>query len=100
MNPGPEHHQAADQVLNYLQGSTALDLQLGGEDSFVVSSDVSFADNFLDRKSSQTGDRVDVNHGGRAPCLVIGSEAAKESFFVSRLLKELDIKLHHRIKIL
>jgi hypothetical protein len=55
MNPGPEHHRAADQVLNYyLLGSKALVLQPGGEDSFFVSSDASFADNTLDLKSSHT----------------------------------------------
>jgi len=115
MNPGPEHHQAADQVLNYLQGSTALALQLGGEDGFVVSSDASFADNSLDRKSSQAyvmklfggvigwraNKQATVSTSTTEAELLALSQAAKESLFVSRLLKELDIRLDdHQIKIL
>ena len=52
-NPGPEHHKAADQVLHYLYNTRKLALRLGGADDFVVASDASFADNSLDRKSSQ-----------------------------------------------
>jgi len=52
-NPGPEHHKAADQVLHYLHNTRRLALQLGGEDDFVVASNASFADNSIDRKSSQ-----------------------------------------------
>jgi hypothetical protein len=115
MNPGPEYHKAADQVLNYLQGSKALALQLGGEDSFVVSSDASFADNSLDRKSSQAyvmklfggvigwraNKQTTVSTSTTEAELLALSQAAKESLFVSRLLKELDIKLDdHRIRIL
>jgi hypothetical protein len=115
MNPGPEHHKAADQVLNYLQGSKALALQLGGEDSFVVSSDASFADNSLDRKSSQAyvmklfggvigwraNKQTTVSTSTTEAELLALSQAAKESLFVSRLLKELDVRLDdHRIRIL
>ncbi|KJZ70650.1 hypothetical protein HIM_09970 [Hirsutella minnesotensis 3608] len=54
-NPGPVHHRAADRVLLYLQSTRALALQLGGGDDFEVASDASFADNSMDRKSSQAG---------------------------------------------
>jgi hypothetical protein len=52
-NPSPEHHAAADRVLSYLKRHRGLGLQLGGGDHFTVASDASFADNTLDRKSSQ-----------------------------------------------
>jgi len=40
-------------VLHYLHNTRRLALQLGGEDDFVVASNASFADNSIDRKSSQ-----------------------------------------------
>jgi len=52
-NPGSQHQDAADRVLLYLQETHTRALQLGGEDSFEVASDASFADNTPDRKSSQ-----------------------------------------------
>jgi Reverse transcriptase (RNA-dependent DNA polymerase)/GAG-pre-integrase domain len=52
-NPGPEHHAAADRVFHYLYRHRGLGLQLGGADDFLVATDASFADNTLDRKSSQ-----------------------------------------------
>ena len=53
INPGPQHHDAADRVLRYLKTFRGLALQYGGDDEFVVASDLSFADNTEDRKSSQ-----------------------------------------------
>ena len=53
MNPGPEHHQEADRALLYLSATRNLALQYGQGDTFDVASDASFADNTLDRKSSQ-----------------------------------------------
>jgi hypothetical protein len=52
-NPGQEHHDAADRVLLYLGATRQKALQLGGGDTLQVASDASFADNTLDRKSSQ-----------------------------------------------
>ncbi|EED11719.1 hypothetical protein TSTA_109000 [Talaromyces stipitatus ATCC 10500] len=52
-NPGPEHHEASDRVLCYFKQYRSRALQLGGADTFVEASDVSFEDNTLDRKSSQ-----------------------------------------------
>ena len=52
-NPGPEYHTEADRVIRYLAGTRSLALQLGGSDIFEVTSDISFADNILDRTSSQ-----------------------------------------------
>jgi len=52
-NPGQEHQDAADRVLLYLLDTRWIVLQLGGGNSLQVASDASFADNTLDRKSSQ-----------------------------------------------
>ncbi|KAK1916960.1 hypothetical protein P3342_001542 [Pyrenophora teres f. teres] len=52
-NPSAEHHRAADRVLLYLHLTRTLGLQFGGNDDLVVASDASFADNTVDRKSSQ-----------------------------------------------
>jgi len=52
VNPSPEHQEAADRALCYLQKTRSLALQFGGGDDFEVASDASFADNSLDRKSS------------------------------------------------
>ncbi|EED20875.1 hypothetical protein TSTA_081080 [Talaromyces stipitatus ATCC 10500] len=53
LNLGPEHHNAADKVLCYLERHRAYALRLGGGRDFSVSTDTSFTDNTLDRKSSQ-----------------------------------------------
>ena len=113
-NPGPKHQAAADQVLLYLKTTRALALQFGGDDEFVVASDASFADNSLDRKSSQAyamklfggliGWRASkqdtVTTSTTEAELLALSQAAKEALFVSRLLKELLISLdNHRIRI-
>jgi hypothetical protein len=52
-NPGPQHQRAADRALLYLHQTRGLALQFGGGDTFEIASDASFADNSLDRKSSQ-----------------------------------------------
>ena len=52
-NPGPKHHEGVDRVLLYLKNTQSLALQYGQDDHFRVASDASFADNSIDRKSSQ-----------------------------------------------
>jgi hypothetical protein len=114
VNPGPEHQAAADRVLLYLQETSHLALQYGGEDDFRVASDASFADNRLDRKSSQAyamklfggmiGWRANkqetVTTSTTEAELLALSQAAKEALFVGRLLKELKVGLEdNRIKI-
>ena len=113
-NPSPQHHKAADQVLHYLHNTRTLALQLGGADDYVVASDASFADNSIDRKSSQAyamklfgglvGWRANkqdtVTISTIEAELLALAQAAKESLFVSRLLAELTVQLDdHRIKI-
>jgi hypothetical protein len=114
-NPGPSHHAAADRVLLYLSRHRTLGLQFGGkEDTFTVASDASFADNTLDRKSSQAyamklfggliGWRANkqdtVTTSTTEAELLALSQAAKEGQYISRLLKELTVQLdQHRIEI-
>src|SRR6185312_2816204 len=96
---------AADKVLQYLKHTRCLALQLGGGDDFLVASDASFADNSVDRKSSQgyvmqlfggtIGWRANkqdtVTTSTTEAELLALSQATKESMFVSRLLKEIAI---------
>lgn len=53
VNPGMDHHNAADRVLLYFKKTRTLALELGKGDGLEVASDASFADNTLDRQSSQ-----------------------------------------------
>ena len=114
VNPSPEHQEAADRALCYLQKTRSLALQFGGGDDFEVASDASFADNSLDRKSSQAyamklfggliGWRANkqdtVTTSTTEAELLALSQAAKESIYVSRLLEELSIRLDNsRIRI-
>jgi Reverse transcriptase (RNA-dependent DNA polymerase)/GAG-pre-integrase domain len=114
-NPAPEHHAAADRVLLYLKRYRDLGLQFGGGDDFLVASDASFADNTVDRKSSQAyamqlfggliGWRANkqetVTTSTTEAELLALSQATKEGIYVSRLLQELTVKLDdHRIRLL
>lgn len=113
-NPGPTHHQAADRVLSYLKNYSTLALQLGGGDHFTVASDASFADNTLDRKSSQAyimtlfggvigwqaNKQNTVTTSTTEAELLALSQAAKEGLYISRLLNELTVRLdQHRLRI-
>jgi len=106
-NPSPEHQKAADRALCYLLRTRSYALQFGGGDDFEVASDASFADNSLDRKSSQAyamklfggliGWRANkqdtVTTSTTEAELLALSQAAKESIYISRLLEELTIQL-------
>jgi len=113
-NPSPQHHKAADQILHYLHNTRTLALQLGGADNYVIASDASFADNNLNRKSSQTyaiklfsrlvGWRANkqdtITTSTTEAELLALAQAAKKSLFISQLLAELTIRLNnHHIKI-
>jgi hypothetical protein len=113
-NPGPQHHAAADRALLYLKRHRNLGLQFGGGDNFLVASDASFADNSIDRKSSQAyvmrlfggtiGWRANkqdtVTTSTTEAELLALSQAAKEGQYVGRLLRELNVHLDdHRIQI-
>jgi hypothetical protein len=108
------HQDAADRALLYLNSTKAVALQLGGSDDLVVSSDASFADNSIDRKSSQAyamklfggliGWRANkqdtVTTSTTEAELLALSQTAKEALFVSRLIQELSVQLDdQRIRI-
>jgi hypothetical protein len=107
INPGPKHHTAADRVLIYLRNHRDWGLQYGGSDELVVYSDASFADNVLDRKSSQAytmhlfggligwraNKQATVTTSTTEAELLALSQATKESLYVGRLLKELAVRL-------
>lgn len=105
-NPGVLHHEAADRAIRYLLGTRHYSLKLGGGDHFEIYSDASFADNLIDRRSSQAyvirlfggvvGWRANkqdtVTTSTTEAELLALSQAVKEGLFVSRLLQELCVK--------
>ncbi|EEA18572.1 hypothetical protein EYB25_008686 [Talaromyces marneffei] len=105
-NPGPKHHKAADKVLCYLERHRAYALRLGGGEDFSVSTDASFADNTLDRKSSQAyvmtlfggtigwqANKQDtVTTSTTEAELLALAQGVKEGKYVLRLLLELEIR--------
>lgn len=110
-NPGPVHHDAADRVLHYLKNTRSWAIQFDGHVSCnLFASDASFADDVLSRRSSQG--YVMLFCGGPAAWraslqdtvttstteaeLLAIAETAKESIFLSRLLRELDETLDKR----
>jgi hypothetical protein len=107
LNPGPKHHEAADRVLLYLMSTQNLALRQGGGLYLEVASDASFADNTLDRKSSQgytirlfggliawkASKQDTVTTSTTEAELLALSQVAKEAIFISRLLRELKIDL-------
>jgi hypothetical protein len=106
-NPGQQHHDAVDWVLLYLQSTRRCSLRLRGGHYLEVASDASFADNTLDRKSSQgytiklyggliawrANKQDTVTTSTTEAELLALSQVAKEAIFTSRLLSELGIKL-------
>ncbi|KJZ77348.1 hypothetical protein HIM_03072 [Hirsutella minnesotensis 3608] len=107
LKAGLAHERAADRALSYLARTRGLALRLGGGDDFEVASDASFADDSTDRKSSQAfamklfdgligwraGKQDTVTTSTTEAELLALSQAAKESLYVSRLIKELDVVL-------
>ena len=111
-NPGPQHHQAANRALAYLIQTRGLSLEYGTipgckEDSLQVASDASFADNSMDRQSSQAfvmklfggitswrANKQDtVTTSTTEAELLALSQAAKEALFASRLISALRVDL-------
>lgn len=114
MNPGPVHHIAADRVLSYLYNTANLALEYGRGNDLRVASDASFADNTVDRKSSQAyimmlfGGIISWRANKQATVTTLTTEAellalnqaAREGLFIGRLLRELKVRLiDHRIRI-
>ena len=105
-NPGPQHHKAADHYIQYLLSTQNFALELGGGDGFETWSDASFADNSVDRKSSQAyvmklfggvvGWRANkqdtVTTSTTEAELLALVQAVKEALYADRLLSELGIR--------
>jgi hypothetical protein len=110
MNPSKAHYDAADRVLLYLDDTSSLSLELGGGSDLLVASDASFADNTIDRKSSQ-GYTIQLFGGlinskankqdtvttstTKAELLAL-SQVAKEAMFIRPLLNELGVTLPNK----
>ncbi|KAL9572097.1 hypothetical protein ACKAV7_003814 [Fusarium commune] len=108
-NPSEKHVEAANRVLNYLHATRFYGLQFSPEGAFVVHSDASFADNTLDRRSSQgyamkvygglVGWRANkqdtVTTSTTEAELLALSQAAKEGIFQQRLLQSLHDELRN-----
>jgi hypothetical protein len=112
-NPGPDHFEAVYRVIDYLLKTQNLAIELGGGDDYETFSDASFADNSLDRKSSQAyamklfggivawrANKQDtVTTSTTEAELLALSQAAKEALFVNRLLNELGVEFdNNKIK--
>jgi transposase InsO family protein len=117
-NPNEKHHEAADRVLRYLHKTRGYTLQYGGNtarpvQAFICASDASFADNSLDRKSSQgfimtlfggpiawkASKQDTVTTSSTEAELLALSQTAKEAIFISRLLKGLTLYVEHPLTI-
>ncbi len=113
---GKLHHDAADRAIRYLYTTRYHCLVYGGEDdlrSFVCASDASFADNTLDRKSSQgyiftlfggpvawrANKQDTVTTSSTEAELLALSQAAKEAIYMARLFKALSLELNEPLSI-
>ncbi|KAG5809387.1 hypothetical protein H9Q74_014263 [Fusarium xylarioides] len=106
-NPSEEHIHAVNRVFNYLKATRFYGLEFGPGEGFEVHSDASFADNSIDRKSSQgytmslfgslIGWRANkqdtVTTSTTEAELLALSQAAKEGLFQQRLLQGLHFEL-------
>jgi hypothetical protein len=108
--PGQKHHDAADRLIQYLYRTRHTCIQYGHQStiaSFVCASDASFADNTLDRKSSQgyimklfggpvawrANKQDTVTTSSTEAELLALSQTAKESIYLSRLFRALSLEL-------
>lgn len=106
-NPGPLHHTAALRVIEYLVTTANYALKIGGGNTFDTWSDASFADNTVDRHSSQAyvmrlfggivGWRANkqdtVTTSTTEAELLALAQATKEAMFTLRLIKEIGVSL-------
>ena len=121
-NPTEDHQRAAERVIQYLYRTRSMALCYGGDNgergedgarSFVCASDASFADNTVDRKSSQgyimtlfggpIGWRANKQEtvttlSTQAELLAL-SQTVKEAIFISRLFKSMTLNLHEPLAI-
>lgn len=114
--PGKAHHEAADRVIRYLYRTRHLSIQYGRKStatSLVCASDASFADNRIDRKSSQgymmklfggpiawrANKQDTVTTSSTEAELLALSQMAKEAIYLSRLLLALTLQLDEPLTI-
>lgn len=115
--PGKRHYEAADRVFHYLFRTQDYCIRYGGEardiSSFVCASDASFADNALDRKSSQgyimklfggavawrANKQDTVTASSTEAELLAVSQTAREAIYLSRLMKALTLVLPETLTI-
>ena len=114
--PGKIHQDAANRVVQYLYRTRFQCIRFGHESSatsFVCASDASFVDNTLDRKSSQgyvlklfrgpvawrANKQDTVTTSSTEAELLALSQTAKESIYLSRLLKALSLELDEPLAI-
>ena len=109
-NPSQKHQDATNRVLLYLKRTKHLTLCFKDTKELVVTSNASFADNILDRKSFQAftiklfgglirwrANKQDtVTTSTTEAELLALAQAAKETLFVSRLLTELSVDLDNK----
>jgi hypothetical protein len=121
LNPSETHHKAADRVIKYLYSTRSYALRIGNHteqnnksiETFIGSSDASFADNTEDRKSSQgyvlrlyggsiawkASKQTTVTTSSTEAELLAASEAAKEMIAAGRLLRSLQIQLNEPLQL-
>ena len=115
--PGKQHHEAADRVFHYLFHTQSYCIRYGGTSrdlsSFICASDASFADNTLDRKSSQgyimklfggavawrANKQDTVTTSSTEAELLAISQTAKETIYLSRLMKALTLLIPEALTI-
>ena len=118
-NPSDEHQRAADRVIQFLYNTRSRAIGYGGDSgeegarAFVCASDASFADNSVDRKSSQgyimtlfggpiawrANKQDTVTTSSTEAELLALSQTAKEAIFLSRLFKAMTLRLNEPLVI-
>jgi hypothetical protein len=118
-NSMPIHHEAVDRVIRYLYGLKHMAICYGGDtggsgtQAFIYASNASFADNSIDRKSSQgyimmlfngaiswrANKQDTVTTSSTEAELLALSQTAKEGIFLSRLFKALSLSLNEPLTI-
>jgi len=114
--PGQYHHDAADRLIRYLYRTRHFCIQYGHQStvtSFICASDASFADNTIDRKSSQgyvmklfggpvawrANKQDTVTTSSTEAELLAISQTAKEAMYLSRLFRALSLELDEPLSI-
>jgi hypothetical protein len=110
-NPSLTYYKAADRSLMYLYNIRQLFLRFGGQDNLVIASDASFADNSINRKSSQAfamklfggligwrANKQDIITTSTIEAKLLALvQAAKKSMYVNKLLQKLIIDFNNQI---